>query len=105
MNCSFPQSRGQPVRQEGVCLAQQYAEGRASTRESLHEVMALGDTGVVSVPAFLDGEGREIWHRPHRRISVSMACLELILLFCSFPHQTDGLFLSCCEAEQRNSLI
>lgn len=83
----------------------QCAEGRAATRESLNEVVAHCDTGVMPVPDYLQREGREIWHGPHRRISLSVACLELILLFCSLPHQNDGLFLSCCKAGLRNGLI
>lgn len=46
------------ARQAGGSLAQQDAEGRASTRESLNEVVAHGDTGVVSVPAFLEKEAK-----------------------------------------------
>lgn len=83
----------------------QCAEGKAATRGSLNEVVAHGGTGVMSVPDYLQREGREIWHGPHRRISLSVACLELIPLFCSLPHQNDGLFLSCCKAGLGNGLI
>lgn len=54
-------------------------------------LVARGDTGVVSVPAFLGREGREARHGPHRCTSLGTAHLELSLLFCSFPHQNDGL--------------
>lgn len=65
----------------GSLCGSAYAERTASTAESVNEVAAHGDTGAVSVQAFLDTEGREIWHGPHGRISLSAACLELILLF------------------------
>lgn len=100
--------QGQPLRKEGICLAQQDAGGGASTGESLNEVVARGDTGVVLVPASLDTEGGEIWHGPHRHISLSTACLELILPLLS-PTQKDGLLLTavphCCRVRQRNGLI
>lgn len=59
------------------------AGGRSSTRESLNEVVACGDTAVVFVPASLNTEGGEIWHGPHMHKSLSTACLRLILSLLS----------------------